>query len=66
MEEDKEKLKAILEEDFKKFDGFIQETKKHKMKMLNPKVSSQLIASVSVNAYIKALAERLGIKLCGA
>lgn len=61
MEEIKEELKNILEEDYKKFDEFIQETKKHKMKMLNPKVSSKLIASVSVNAYIKALEERLGI-----
>ena len=62
MEENYTKLKEILEEDYKKFDNFIQETKKSKIKMLNPKISSKLIASVSVNAYIKALEERLGIQ----
>lgn len=61
MEEDYTKLKEILEEDYKKFDGFIQEAKKSKVKMLNPKISAKVIASVSVCEYIKALEERLGI-----
>lgn len=61
MQKDNEELKKILDEDLSKFEGFIQETQKHKVRMLNPKISSKLIASVSVSAYIKALKERLGL-----
>lgn len=61
MEEDYTKLKQILQEDLRNFEGFIQEAKAHKVKMLNPKISAKVIASVSVCEYIKALEERLGI-----
>ena len=61
MQKDNEELKKILDEDLSKFEGFIQETQKHKVKMLNPKISANVIASVSVVAYIKALKERIGL-----
>lgn len=41
-------------DDKAKFEEFIQQTKKQKIKMLNPKISAKVMASAGVIAYIDA------------
>lgn len=61
MEELKKQIKQMLEEDLRNFEGYVQEAKAHKVKMLNPKISTRVIVSVGVCEYIKTLEKRLNI-----
>lgn len=54
-----EKLIQTLKEDRAKFEGVVQDAKRHKTKCLNPIYANKVIASVSVVAYIDTLVERL-------
>ena len=53
------KLIQTLEEERAKFDGVVQDAKRHKTKCLNPIYANKVIASASVVAYINTLLERL-------
>lgn len=54
-----EKLIQTLKEERAKFDGVVQDAKRHKTKCLNPIYANKVIASASVVAYIDTLVERL-------
>lgn len=53
MAKDKEQIINIMEEDIKLFQEKVDYYKKNKRKLLIPKCQNELIASVSIFAYLK-------------
>lgn len=52
-------LIQTLKEERAKFNGVVEEAKKHKTKMLNPNFANKVVCSVGVVAYIDTLITRL-------
>ena len=52
-------LKETLIEDRQTFQDYINDVKKHKIKMLSPKTQGQVMASAGVIAYIDELLNKL-------
>lgn len=48
-----------MEKDRAEFQAKLDEIKKHKVKMLNPKVLNEIVASAAIVAYIDAFKQRL-------
>lgn len=53
-----DEIKEFLQESLEKFEAYLDDVKKHKFKMVSPKVQGQVMASAGCIAFIKEMQTR--------